>query len=61
MFLTSEHVRQEKKRVQPQISQVDNSISMSNYYEKIDPFGEKLKRLYNCNRMTKDDARYLNY
>lgn len=34
---------------------------MSNYYEKIDPFGEKLKRLYNCSRLTQEDARYLNY
>ena len=30
-------------------------------YERVNPNEEKLKRLYNCTRMSEDDQKYLNY
>ena len=36
-------------------------MSVATKYERIDPHEEKLKRLYNCTRMTEDDLKYLNY
>ena len=34
---------------------------MASKYDRVDPWEEKLKRLYNCNRITDDDQKYLNY
>ena len=34
---------------------------MATKYDRVNPWEEKLKRLYNCNRMTVDDQKYLNY
>lgn len=34
---------------------------MASKYDRVNPWEEKLKRLYNCNRMTQPDQKYLNY
>ena len=34
---------------------------MATKYERVNPWEEKLKRLYNCNRMIQPDQKYLNY
>lgn len=34
---------------------------MATKYDRVNPWEEKLKRLYNCNRMSHDDQKYLNY
>lgn len=34
---------------------------MATAYDRVDPWAEKLKRLYNCSRLTKPDQTYLNY
>ena len=34
---------------------------MASKYERVNPWEEKLKRLYNCNRMTTDDQKYINF
>ena len=34
---------------------------MATKYDRVNPWEEKLKRLYNCNRLTPDDQKYLNY
>jgi hypothetical protein len=34
---------------------------MATKYDRVNPWEEKLKRLYNCNRMVADDQKYLNY
>ena len=36
-------------------------MSVATKYERVNPNEEKLKRLYNCTRMTEDDQKYLNY
>jgi hypothetical protein len=36
-------------------------MSASKYYEKVNPWEEKLKRLYNCTRLTQGDQLYLNH
>jgi len=34
---------------------------MATKYDKVNPWEEKLKRLYNCNRLTEADQKYMNY
>ena len=34
---------------------------MASPYDKINPWTEKLKRLYNCSNITENDLMYLNY
>ena len=34
---------------------------MASKYDKINPWTEKLKRLYNCSNITEGDLMYLNY
>lgn len=34
---------------------------MASKYDRVNPWEEKLKRLYNCNRITQPDQKYLNY
>ena len=34
---------------------------MASKYDRVNPWEEKIKRLYNCNRMTQSDQKYLNY
>lgn len=34
---------------------------MATQYDRVDPCAEKLKRLYNCPRLTTNDQEYLNY
>ena len=34
---------------------------MATKYDKKNPWNEKLKRLFNCPRMTEDDQKYLNH
>jgi hypothetical protein len=34
---------------------------MATKYDRVNPWEEKLKRLYNCNKMVHDDQKYLNY
>jgi hypothetical protein len=34
---------------------------MATKYDRVNPYEEKLKRLFNCNRMILDDQKYLNY
>lgn len=34
---------------------------MATKYDRVNPWEEKLKRLYNCNRMVQEDQKYLNY
>ena len=34
---------------------------MASKYDKINPYTEKLKRLYNCSSMQESDLMYLNY
>ena len=36
-------------------------MSIATRYERVNPNEEKLKRLYNCNRVTEEDQKYLNY
>ena len=36
-------------------------MSIATKYERVNPNEEKLKRLYNCNRMSEEDQKYLNY
>ena len=35
-------------------------MSIATRYERVNPNEEKLKRLYNCPRMTENDQKYLN-
>jgi hypothetical protein len=34
---------------------------MATKYDKVNPYEEKLKRLYNNNRLTEGDQKYMNY
>jgi len=34
---------------------------MATKYDRVNPWEEKLKRLYNCNKMVHSDQKYLNY
>jgi hypothetical protein len=34
---------------------------MASKYDRVNPWEEKLKRLYNCNRLVAEDQKYLNY
>ena len=34
---------------------------MATQYDRVDPWECKCKRLYNCNRLTPNDQKYLNY
>ena len=34
---------------------------MATKYDRVNPWEEKMKRLYNCNRMINEDQKYLNY
>ena len=34
---------------------------MASKYDRVNPWECKLKRLYNCNKLTKDDQKYLNF
>ena len=34
---------------------------MASKYDRVNPWEEKLKRLYNCNKITPPDQKYLNY
>ena len=34
---------------------------MASKYDRVNPWEEKLKRLYNCNKITQPDQKYLNY
>ena len=36
-------------------------MSIFTAYERVNPQEEKLKRLYNCTRLTESDQKYLNY
>ena len=36
-------------------------MSVATKYERVNPHEEKLKRLFNCTKMTEDDQKYLNY
>ena len=36
-------------------------MSIATRYERVNPNEEKLKRLYNCSRLTEDDQKYLNF
>ena len=34
---------------------------MATKYDRVNPYEEKLKRLYNCNKLTESDQKYMNY
>ena len=34
---------------------------MTSNYDKVDPWNEKCKRLYNCSSLREDDCMYINY
>ena len=36
-------------------------MSVAEKYERVNPYEEKLKRLYNCSRLIENDQKYLNY